>query len=304
MTITMNDGTDAAPYLRKDINISTIIDLPDHSSGPHLTYFQQEELCSLLKAHGYQGVQTALPDAALSMGLAVTGMGDVHAPADADKLAARQKDQGYQATTLHVGTGLESDDDMDRLAGAVLEAEAKHGHPLYIETHRATMTQDIRRTLDLIERFPQLGFNADLSHWYTGHEMNANNFAPRVNIMQPLFDRVRFMHGRIGDTGSIQVAFEAGDDYEFLTHHRILWTKCFEGFLRSAKPGDFLPFNPEILPARFDIGSLQLNVNYARHFTGADGIRREEGDRWAQAQLYWQIAEDCFAAAQRNLSAA
>jgi hypothetical protein len=48
------------------------------------------------------------------------------------------------ATTLHVGTGFESDVEMDALAGAVLEAAERHGQPVFIETHRATMLQDMR----------------------------------------------------------------------------------------------------------------------------------------------------------------
>jgi hypothetical protein len=116
--------------------------------------------------------------------------------------------------------------------------------------------------------------------------------------MQPIFDRVRFMHGRIGSPGCMQV--DVGDGRQvpqvhgpsnFMEHFREMWTRAMAGFLKSAKPGDYLVFAPEILAP---------HIYYGRKFPGPDGALREESDRYAQALVYAGIARECFAAAQKR----
>ena len=70
--------------------------------------------------------------AGLAWGLIPCGMGRVLTPQDALPLARLHHDAGVDFTTLHVGTGFESDDEMARLAGAVLEAAAITGHRLHV----------------------------------------------------------------------------------------------------------------------------------------------------------------------------
>lgn len=114
-------------------------------------------------------------------------------PQQTEVLTREHKAAGLDATTLHLGTGFESDSEIDAMVASVLEDSAKHNYPLYIETHRATLTQDIKRTLDLIERFPSVRFNADLSHYYTGHEMTyAGEFQTRMAHLKPIFQRTRY----------------------------------------------------------------------------------------------------------------
>jgi hypothetical protein len=47
---------------------------------------------------------------------------------------------------------------------------------------------------------------------------------------------------------------------------------------------------------------MSLPIFYGREFRQADGSFAEEGDRWQQAQLYWEIAQQCFAEAQKNVA--
>ena len=74
-----------------------------------------------------------------------------------------------------------------------------------------------------------------------------------------------------------------------------MWTAACEGFLRSARPGDYMAVHPELLPAR---------AFYPKMVPGPDGEMREESDRWTEALHLIDIAEQCFAAAQANLMAA
>ncbi len=190
---------------------------------------------------------------------------------------------------------MESDAEIDRLVEAIIAASVRHGVPIYIETHRATITQDIWRTVRMVERHPGVRFNADFSHWYTGLEMPYGDIEAKWTFLQPVFDRVRFMHGRIGNPSHIQVLVnegEAGAAQTFVAHFREMWTRSFLGFLRTARPGDYISFNPELLPA---------SIHYARLFPTADNGWDEETDRWQQAAVLTRIARDCFSQAQRRM---
>ena len=157
-----------------------------------------------------------------------------------------------------LGTGMEDDDEAARLVEEVLEASTTAGIPLYVETHRATVTQDMWRTVQLVERFPELRFNGDFSHWYTGHDLPMGDFEAKLDLLGPVLERVRYLHGRIGTSGCIQV--DVGDgrpaDEPPVVHFREMWTRAMAGFVRTARndavpePGLQLGFAPELLPPR------------------------------------------------------
>jgi hypothetical protein len=245
-----------------------------------------------VKAAGFEGVQTGEKVAAArQVGLRVAGAGRINTVDEADAQAKKAKDLGYDCYTVHLGWGTEDDDEAHRLVDAVLSGSERHAIPIYIETHRATICDDMWRTVQLTKKFPEIRFNADLSHWYTGHEMVYGDIEAKWRLIQPVFDRVRFIHGRIGNPGSMQV--DAGDGtggaaYPFVDHFREMWTRCFAGFLKSAGPGDCIIFAPELL------GSSNY---YARLFKNAAGELVEETDRWQQALVLVNIARKAFAQA-------
>lgn len=284
-----NDASNRQPRLRQDLNIGTLWNLPTASTG---WAGDEATQLAIVKSHGFEAVQHWYPKGVLAAGLSATGMGRVLQAVEVAPIAAAHKKLGLDATTLHVGTGFESDLEIDVLVNAVLEASIQQSYPLYIETHRATITQDMRRTLDMVARFPDVRFNADLSHWYTGAEMTYGDFDAKLALLQPIFDRVGFMHGRIGTTGAIQTALDLGGPY--VEHHKAMWTACFRGFLKTAGPGDYLSFNPELLPANIAHNGTTQWMNYAQ--TAKDGT--ETSDRFVDALALWQLAQGCFEAAQ------
>lgn len=283
------------PRLAVYLNLGTLNDLPGFSRGPR---GELAEVLAAVKEAGFEGIQGEDAEAARAAGLASAGGGRLNKPDDLSTLediAKRNRDKGHLATTLHVGWGMEDDDAIDRLIAGVVEVSSKHGHRLYVETHRATVTQDTWRTVRMLDRHPGVKLNADYSHWYTGLEMPYAGVDTVCDFLEPVFARVGFMHGRIGNSSCMQVPI--GDTLEdalqrdYVQHFREMWTRTMAGFLRNAGPGDVLVFAPEL---------LQPGINYARTFPGPGGEPKEECDRWQQALLYAELVQKCFAEAQQR----
>ncbi|MBY8822461.1 hypothetical protein [Sphingomonas colocasiae] len=288
-----NDGSSRAPRLLHGISFVTPAALPDWSVGPRGS---TETINAALKAAGYEALQTIEPHKAVAAGLIPTGMMRIFDDVAQMRERVRMfRDAGCDCTTVHLGTGLESDDEMTRLAEAMLEIAESERHPVYLETHRATMTQDIRRTLDLIERLPELRFNGDFAHWYIGHEFTYGDMEMKFAALAPVFERTRFLHLRISSNAFGQVTASDPAEARHTDYYRRMWTAACEGFLRSAGPGDYLAVHPELLPAR---------AFYPKMVPGPDGEMREESDRWTEAHYLIDIAEHCFAAARANLAVA
>lgn len=200
-----------------------------------------------------------------------------------------------------MGWGIEDDAEVFRLVEAVLTASLKHRLPMFIETHRATITQDLWGIVQIAKQFPEVRFNGDFSHYYCGQEMVYGNWAQKMTFMEPIYSRVAFMHGRIASPSCILVPIDpdlaarpkqAQGAADYLLHFRELWTRAMCGLLQSAGAGDILIFAPEILSAR---------TYYARMFPNQLGQLVEESDRYAQALLYRDLARACFADAHRLL---
>jgi hypothetical protein len=288
----LNNGTNSTPALKVYLNMDNLADPPQGFTGPRL---DDPDLMERLAADGFDGVQLTNNDPAPAGCLPFCGLDRINQPAEADGVVARHRDRGDQCLTLHVGWGIEDDSEVDRLLEAIFAASEKHRLPVFIETHRATITQDMWRTVQITKRFPQIRFNCDLSHYYCGQEMVYGGLEQKIAFMAPIFDRTGFMHGRIAAPGSMQMPIgedlyarpdAATGEIDYLADFSKLWQRAIGGFRRIAAPGDELIFAPELLSPRH---------YYARHFPGADGTRTEECDRYQQALLYARLIRQLFA---------
>lgn len=246
-------------------------------------------------AAGYEGVQGADPDRCHRLGLVPTTFAIHLAPGGLMDQARRWADAGFACCTVMLGTGLEGPDQASRLVEEVLEASQAARLPLYVETHRATVTQDVWRTAQLTESFPELRFNGDFSHWYTGQAIWSVDPTAALDLLAPVLERVRYLHGRIGTTGCIQVDLGDTSTAPSVPHFQELWRTAFTGAIAGAAadpvppPGLRIGFAPELLPPELD---------YAPTFSGPSGDPTEQGDRWTQALLLTELAAGCFAEAE------
>jgi hypothetical protein len=282
----INDGSKNEPRLHKILNRGTIMQLPDWSSIPKL---EDKDLYAAIKDYGYEGFQGGDPALCSEFGLTSSGSFRGNKPEEIEKLVKEKKGMGYDALTCHLGWGMEDDSQVDTLVQTVIKHSEKYEIPIFIETHRATITQDIWRTVEMVKRNPEIRFNGDFSHWYTGLEMPYGSFEDKCDFLEPVFKRVRFFHGRMGNSSHMQMKFDKGS--EFVADFEQLWVRSMKGFLETAQPGDYLPFAPELLPG-----------NYARKFIYDGKEEREESDRWQQALTMIEIAESCFNEAKKQLA--
>lgn len=281
-----NDGSQQAPYLRTDVSLGSVSQLPPWSAGARL---DGRALLQALKDAGFQGTQGGDPVLCRELGLGCTTGGRVNKLGEIKPLAAQWKKAGYECSTLHVGWGHESDAEIDALVRDIHDASRAEDLPIYIETHRATITQDTWRTVQLVERHPEVRFNADLSHWYTGLEMPYGNIEEKWAFLAPVFERVRFFHGRIGNSSHMQMPFDHPSMGVAIGFFREMWTRCMVGFLASAKPGDFISFNPEL-----------LGGNYAPTTRSSRNTWEESSDRWQESVQMSAMAKECWAEAQKR----
>lgn len=248
---------------------------------------------------GYEGVQfvepleTELLSQCRELSLGVCGSGRVNRPEDAFRLAEEAQKFELEALTLHVGWGYEDDRIAEALIESVLNASRQFGIPLYVETHRATIFQDSWRAVQFVKSYPDLKFNGDFSHWYTGLEMAYGDFDQKLAFIRPVVERVHFMHGRIGDPGCMQVnlgEFHTALELPFVKHFRCIWEEVFSAYLQREDSKSVFCFAVELLAS---------DIYYARQFSG-----KEESDRWQQSLTVTEIARRCFFAAQRSLDSA
>ena len=277
--------------LRFYMNLMAFDSFPRKSGVRHVSFERDLET---LSAAGFQGVQFAEPASAPDLafcrkfGMGIAGSGRVNNPSETGALAERLAGDGYECATLHVGWGLEDDNEANVLIESVLSASDRCRIPLYIETHRATICQDMWRTVQFVKRFPKLRFNGDFSHWYAGQEMVYGGFAKKLAFIQPVLERVGFLHGRIANPGCIQVGIESKEEEqpEYVDHFRQMWTASMRAFLRRDNGFGSLCFTPELLASP---------IYYARTLNGV-----EESDRWQQSLLLNEIARQCFKCAQAS----
>jgi hypothetical protein len=288
-----NDGTKAAPALRFYLNEDNLTDLCVDTRWSGESF---PACANALLADGFHGIQLTHSASVTGARIEHCTLDRINSAGDAGPVIARHAGHGHTCLTVHAGWGIEDDDTVFRMVEAILLNSEKHGLPVYIETHRATITQDMWRTVRIVEKFPEVRFNGDFSHYYTGQEMVYGGLQMKLDFMAPILERIAFMHARIGSPGNIQVAVgnakerpeTAVGDLDFLADFKAIWTLAMRGFKQRAGAGDYMIFCPELLSRQH---------YYARCFPNAEGQAIEESDRYTEALIYLDIARECWGSA-------
>ena len=154
--------------------------------------------------------------------------------------------------------------------------------PLYLETHRMSMTQDMLFTLELMDRVPDVQMIADLSHCMVNQEWTFPPLSDKENVLvQRILDRAGGFQGRVASAQQIQIHLDFPQHQIWVDIFKDWWSRGFKSWKRrhTDEPDARLVFLCELGPPPYAI-------------TGADGY--ELSDRWEEAQTLKRWAKEMW----------
>jgi sugar phosphate isomerase/epimerase len=167
----------------------------------------------LIAEAGFDGVQAVPPDAqvrggfvaALSeSGLEASGCCHLAEDQPAEPVFERAVAVGMTSLNAQVDGYWRDDDWQDARVTELLDLSARYDLPFFLETHRHRLTQDVRRTLDLVERHPKLALCGDFSHYTVMSELRAPWPDEWRSALHRLARRCGEVHVRLNDGQRVQ----------------------------------------------------------------------------------------------------
>jgi len=258
-----------------------MIDIPSHA-----VQWDIEEQCQRIKEAGFTGIFHYLSGSSqdyencevfLRSGLK---MGLNCGPAtlsDLLPIARYAKESGAVFLSAQIKDYFVPENEAKRLVEEMNEACEKIGVPFMLETHRGTITQDLLRTLELVEAVPGLGLTIDLSHYVVAGEVTGINDKIE-SAFDKLLKRTASIHARVSNGEQIQVDIENTEEAQ-IRRFKGWWRKAMHYWQKSSKENAILPFVAELGPPPYGILMNGRENPY------------ENCDRWKQAIMLKEMAE-------------
>ncbi|WP_111767496.1 sugar phosphate isomerase/epimerase family protein [Nakamurella deserti] len=274
-------------------------DLPWAPTGPRPTPWTLTEQLDLVAGHGFHGV-------AVDLGARRVPTAAVLAPLLGERelrcaVVAFVADDAGLDTALAYADVVGADRIVlcaqlytrDLAAAATTVARwhrrcAGAGVELQLETHRNTLTNDLRATVALLaELDPAVLLAADLSHFVCANELPDGHDPVVEDLITAVLDRSGSAQGRIATRCQVQIplGFPMGHTAE--PRFRAWWQQGLRAVVARVAAGTG-PRDGRVLFCT-ELGTTPYAIT--------DGTGRELSDRWAEALVLKTWAEQAFAAA-------
>jgi hypothetical protein len=166
--------------------------------------------------------------------------------------------------------------DLDRaiaLMRSLLAVSRQSPLPVFYETHRGRLTNDLGVTAALLEALPELRLTGDLSHYVVAHSMPLPVGDQNQAAISQVLDRCNAFHGRVAGGHQVQLALHGA------------WQQPWVEQFARTEPDARLTFLCELGPPDYAITDTQ---------------GRELSDRWGEALELKAMARDLFARARAS----
>jgi len=140
--------------------------------------------------------------------------------------------------------------------------------PVFYETHRGRLTNDLYFTGRILEARPGLKLTGDLSHYVTTHEMALPVDPDIERRMQEVIGACHAFHARVAGPHQVQIGLDAAQNRGWLETFRRWWADGIVQWRARAGEDDALAVMCELGPPPYAM-------------VDADG--REFSDRWKDA---------------------
>jgi hypothetical protein len=235
----VNDGSADQPRLRLQPGMEEICGLGGGDLGQFLDrmagagFSGLEANCS--GEHEANELGTMVRDRRLAIGYAAVA-GDVDDLLNPLELAHRMR---ADYLSVRVMGSLKGSPDIAEVLEGMYELVNDAGLPLFVETRSGSVTQDLRRTVKVINRFKKVRFTGDFGHYIASCELAADWSEDVEDHFSQIARRCGNWHGRLSPG-------------EMTQQIKRLWSLGMGAWLNRARPGDVLPFSCEPGPGGWE----------------------------------------------------
>ncbi len=145
--------------------------------------------------------------------------------------------------------------DAVRLLEQLESLASRSALPVYYETHRGRLTNDLLSLVRILRELPTLRLTGDLSHYVLAHEMPLPVSDDDLERMRLVLDHCWAFHGRVASSHQIQVPLSAPQHQGWARQFQQWWAEGFASWRSRSGPDVELTFMAELGPPHYAMTS-------------------------------------------------